>query len=85
MVEFGFDPSSGEARNEYRRLALRFLTGYDEVREGDWHGADVYPAFFFRIGDDILIVRKEDLEYVSMFPGGATNARFVRARPYLQQ
>lgn len=83
MKQFGIDPTSGEGRNDYRRLALRFLQQFDEVLYGEWHAVTEYPAFFFRIGEDIMIVMEENLEFVSMFPRGIYNERIKRARHWL--
>lgn len=41
-----------------------------------------YPALFLRLADDIVIVKRETMEFVSIFEGGVANAHVERARHY---
>jgi hypothetical protein len=80
---YGLDPASGTSQSWFMNRAREVHLNPDEVRRGAWNpaggGGDDY--FFFRQGDDLLITRPGG-EFVTMFPGGSTNAWFKNAEVF---
>ncbi len=82
-ADYGLDPASSSSRSWFMNRARDVHLNPDEVRRGAWNpvggGGDNY--FFFRQGDDLLITQPGG-EFVTMFPGGRTNAWFKNAEVF---
>ncbi|WP_249382312.1 hypothetical protein [Actinotalea sp. K2] len=82
-ADYGLDPASNSARSSFMSRARDAHLNPVEVRRGAWNpaggGGDNY--FFFRQGDDLLVTQPGG-EFVTMFPGGSTNAWFKNAEVF---
>lgn len=82
-ADYGLDPASSSSRTWFMNRARDVHLNPTEVRRGAWNpsGGGGENYFFFRQGDDLLITRPGG-EFVTMFPGGSTNAWFKNAEVF---
>ena len=57
------------------RIINDIIDNADEIVEGKWKGQEG-PILFYRKGEDLVLIRKNDDNFVSIFKGGANNGWF---------
>ena len=73
--EYNLNPKNEEDRKEMGRIINDIIDNADEVVEGKWKGQEG-TILFYRKGEDLVLVRKNDNNFVSIFKGGANNGWF---------
>ncbi len=73
--EYNLNPKNEEDRKEMGRIINDIIDNADEVVEGKWKGQEG-PILFYRKGEDLVLIRKNDDNFVSIFKGGANNGWF---------
>ena len=77
--EYNLNPGDANDRNEMEKIINNIVDNADEVVEGKWKGQNG-PILFYRKGEDLVLVKKENNSFVSIFKGGANNGWFKDMR-----
>ena len=73
--DYDLDPGSVNDRIKFLNIVDDIIDNADEVVEGKWKGQEG-TILFYRKGKDLVLVRKNDNTFVSVFKGGANNGWF---------
>ncbi len=64
--EYNLNPGNAEDRKEMGRIINDIIDNADEVVEGKWKGQEG-SILFYRRGEDLVLIRKNDNNFVSIF------------------
>ena len=73
--DYGLNPAKEEDRIKLLNIIDDILTEPDEIVRGRWKGQEE-TILFYRKGEDLVLVKENDNEFVSIFKGGANNGWF---------
>ena len=73
--DYDLDPGNVNDRIKFLNIVDDIIDNADEVVEGKWKGQEG-TILFYRKGKDLVLVRKNDNTFVSVFKGGANNGWF---------
>ena len=73
--DYDLNPGKEEDRIKLLNIVDDIIDNAEEVIEGKWKGQEG-TILFYRKGEDLVLVRKNDNNFVSIFKGGANNGWF---------
>ena len=73
--DYDLDPGNVNDRIKFLNIVDDIIDNADEAVEGKWKGQEG-TILFYRKGKDLVLVRKNDNTFVSVFKGGANNGWF---------
>ena len=73
--EYGLNPGNESDRIKLLSIIDDIIDNAEEVVRGKWKCQNS-PVLFYRKGEDLVLVREKDNNFVSIFKGGANNGWF---------
>ena len=73
--DYDLNPGKEEDRIKLLNIVDDIIDNAEEVIEGKWKGQEG-PILFYRKGENLVLIRKNDDNFVSIFKGGANNGWF---------
>ncbi len=76
--EYGLNPGKESDRIKLLNTVDDIIDNADEILEGKWKGYG--PTLFYRKGEDLVLVERDNKSFISIFKGGANNGWFKDLR-----
>ena len=77
--DYGLDPGNEDDRIKLLNIIDDIIDNAEEVVRGKWKCQDG-PVLFYRKGEDLVLVREKDSNFISIFQRGANNGWFKDTR-----